>query len=215
MKYQCIIFDCDGVLVDSEPISAKVFAGIMNDLGIDITWEVVFKTLKGGSMAKSIAFVEKQLGGPAPLDIEKTYRARTKIAFQKEMKPIEGIEHVLGDLNIPFCVGSNGPQSKIRLNLALSKLDHFFKDDHIFSAYDIEEWKPKPGLFLHAAEQMNFDPAQCVVIEDSVNGAIAAKAAGIDCFGYARDSDPELFTSHNAVPFHDMKDLIHILSNQS
>lgn len=214
MKYQCIIFDCDGVLVDSEPISAKVFAGIMNDLGIDITWEVVFKNLKGGSMEKSIAFVEKQLGSPSPIDIEKIYRERTKIAYQKDMKPIEGIEQVLRNLTIPFCVGSNGPQSKIKLNLELSKLEHFFKDEHIFSAYDIEEWKPKPGLFLHAAKQMNIDPSLCAVIEDSTNGALAAKTAGIDCFGYARDTEEHLFTTHGANPFHDMNELLALLKNQ-
>ncbi len=207
MDIELIIFDCDGVLVDSELISGKVMSNIFKSLGIDMTPQEVFDEFHGGSMHKTIAFVESKIG-KIPFDLEQEYRQKSFEAYRTEMKPIPGIEEVLSRLNIDKCVGSNGPQSKIKLNLEITGLDRFFKDDHIFSAYDVEKWKPDPTLYLHAASKFDLPPEKCLVIEDSISGAKAAQQAGIRCLGYARDTSAIQFKDVNAVPIHRMEDII-------
>lgn len=189
-KVELIIFDCDGVLVDSELISCRVFTEMIRELGVEISEHRVYQDLVGGSMAKSIAYVEKLIGKP----LEKSfftndYRQRSFEAYKKEMKPVEGIIELITSLTIPYCVGSNGPKDKIRLNLGITGLDQYFKDDHIFSAYDIKKWKPAPDLFLHAATVMGAVPKSCLVIEDSRNGIMAAINAKMHCLGYCPEGD--------------------------
>lgn len=207
MNFELIIFDCDGVLVDSELISSKVLARIFQSIGLDMTARDVFDTLRGGSMDKTIRFVEEKIGGPIPIDLEAEYRVKSFEAYRQEMIPIPGVEDILRELNIDKCVGSNGPHSKIRLNLEVTGLDQYFESEHIFSAYDVDSWKPNPDLYLHAANYFKVDPTQCLVIEDSISGATAAQRAGMTCYGYARDTDPHLFVAVGAIPIIEMKEI--------
>ncbi|GAA4887877.1 HAD-IA family hydrolase [Flaviramulus aquimarinus] len=183
-KYKCVIFDCDGVLVDSEAIGNKVFVDMANELGANIDLNYAIKHYKGGFLKDSINQLSKLLEGHVPDTFETEYRTRSFEAFKKEMKPISGIKPVLDNLKIPFCVASSGPENKIRLNLELAGLLPYFKNN-IFSCYTIQKWKPEPDIFLWSAQTMGYNPSECLVVEDSITGVRAAKRGGFDVFGYA------------------------------
>ncbi len=189
-KYKLVIFDCDGVLVDSEMISAEVIADVIRPLGVNMTTEEAFREFVGGSMSETIIYVEKKMGRPPPIDIEKEYRKRTFEAYKKEMKPVAGVEAILDRLSIKKCVASNGPKNKINFNLEVAGLSKYFEQRQIFSAYDIEIWKPAPDLYLNAARTMGAEPNECIVVEDSVNGLHAASSAGILCLGNSNPLKP-------------------------
>ena len=211
-RVELVIFDCDGVLVDSEAISARVFADVMGRAGVYMEAEEVFNRFKGGSMAQSIAYVESVLGGPAPFDIASAYRKESFEAYRNEMLPVEGIEPILSGLKVPFCVASNGPTNKIKLNLEVSGLDQYFEDRDIFSAYDVQSWKPDPKLFQEAAKSYGISADQVVVVGDSINDVLAAQAGGKKVFGYAPDGDREGMEENGAVVVHSMAELSSILN---
>ena len=189
-NYKLIIFDCDGVLVDSEMISAKVIADVIRPLGIDLSVEESYKTFVGGSMAKTLAYVEERIGKVTNVDIEKEYRRISFEEYQESMRSVNGVIEILENLKIDKCVGSNGPRHKIELNLELTDLKKFFRDETIFSAYDIQKWKPDPGLYLNAARTMGVSAEECIVIEDSVHGLMAARSAGMFCLGNSFHLNP-------------------------
>ena len=207
MDFDLVIFDCDGVLVDSEMISARVFSEVIQGAGIDMSPEEVFTTFKGGSMGASLAYVEDILGGPASFDIEKEYRSACDVAFRNEMRPVAGIQEVLSTVKVSKCVGSNGPRSKINLNLHLTGLDRFFEDKAIFSAYDFQKWKPDPTMFLEAAKSFRCPPNRCLVVGDSIADVNAATAAGLTCYSYAPHGDMEGLESAGGIVFESMFDL--------
>lgn len=193
-EVKLVIFDCDGVLVDSEMISCRVFTEMIRELGVDISESQVYKDLVGGSMAKSIAYVESLLGYKLEREFfTQDYRDRSFEAYKNEMQPVQGITKVLSNLKVPYCVGSNGPQEKIKLNLEITGLDKYFIKERIFSAYDLKKWKPDPALYLHAAEQMKVAPKNCLVVEDSRNGILAAIHAGMQPIGYCPHDDRSRF----------------------
>lgn len=182
-KYKCIIFDCDGVLIDSESIAIGVLVDMANDLGANMNFEESLIGLKGKSLNSCMQLIEDKIGKPLPMNFEPDYRINTFEAFRKNIQPIKGITDVLNKLQIPFCVASSGPENKIRLNLDVTGLlPHF--EGNIFSCYAIQKWKPEPEVYLWAAETMGFKPHECLVIEDSVSGVKGALAGGFDVFGY-------------------------------
>ena len=208
---ELIIFDCDGVLVDSEMISSRVFANILCRAGLQMTPEEAFLQFKGGSIGQSMAYVEKVLGGPPPFDIEGAYRKESFEAYQNEMEAVEGIPEMLDKLTIPICVGSNGPRNKILLNLQLTRLDHHFDDRAIFSAYDFQKWKPDPTMFLEAAKSRNIAPEKSLVVGDSIADVLAAKNAGIPCIGFAPHGDNEGLAKNGAKVIRHMDQLANFL----
>ncbi|WP_138434881.1 HAD family hydrolase [Winogradskyella algicola] len=192
-KYKCIIFDCDGVLVDSEPISNQVMVDLANALGANIDLDYAYQHFKGNSFNECANKISKLITQKLPIDFEEQYRKESYQRFQKEIKPIDGVKDVLQDLKIPFCVASSGPVKKIKLNLELTGLSSFFQDKTIFSCYAIKKWKPDPAVFLWAAETMGFKNDECLVIEDSSIGIEAAISGGFDVFGFtAHDYKDEL-----------------------
>jgi len=202
-----VIFDCDGVLVDSEMISSRVLSEIFADIGLSLSAQDIYEKFRGGSMANTLQYVEDQLDGPIPIDLEGEYRKRSFIAYRDEMQAVDGIETVLQDLQVKKCVGSNGPQSKIKINLEVTGLIQYFNEDAIHSAYDINKWKPLPDLYLYAAKKHLVNPENCLVIEDSLHGAEAAQAAGMSCIGYAADTAADDFKSLGAIPVNDMLEI--------
>ncbi|SHH25260.1 HAD family hydrolase [Winogradskyella jejuensis] len=191
-KYKCIIFDCDGVLVDSEPIGNQVLVDMANELGASIDIEYAFKYFKGNSIYDCIKHISSITNRNLTDDFVSEYRKRSYEAFEKQIKPIEGIKSVIQNLDIPFCVASSGPEKKIILNLGLTGLLPYF-GGKIFSCYTIQKWKPKPDIFLLAAKTMGFLPEECLVIEDSLTGVEAAKKGGFKVFAYtAHDYNDEL-----------------------
>lgn len=182
-KYKCIIFDCDGVLIDSESIAIGVLVDMANELGANMDFKDSLISLKGKSLNLCMQLISNKVNKPLPGDFEKAYRANTFKAFKEKIQPISGIKNVLEQLEIPFCVASSGPENKIRLNLEVTGLLPFF-ENNIFSCYAIQKWKPEPDVFLWAAKTMGFKPKECLIIEDSVSGVTAAKKGGFDVFGY-------------------------------
>lgn len=193
-KYKCIIFDCDGVLIDSESISIGVLVDMANHLGANMNFKESLIRFKGKALNFCMDFIAKRIDQPLPIHFEQDYRINSFEAFRKHIQPITGIKDVVEQLTVPFCVASSGPENKIRLNLEITGLLPFF-EGHIFSCYAIQKWKPEPDIFLWAADTMGFKPSECLVIEDSVSGVKAAKAGGFDVFGYTEhDYDHELKT---------------------
>lgn len=185
MKYELVIFDCDGVLVDSEGLSSKVFAEEIGKLGWQISAREVLQRFKGGKFADALAEIEANITQPMPTDFEQLLRRRTFAAFERDLQPIPGIAQALDDLSLPFCVASNGPRNKIELNLGITDLLPRFTQ-RIFSAYELEIWKPDPAFYLTVAERMGINKEACLVIEDSYAGMQSAKGAGIDVWVYAQ-----------------------------
>lgn len=191
-KYKCIIFDCDGVLVDSEPLSNQVMVDIANALGANINLDYAYTHFKGNSFKACACKISELIQKDVPDNLEADYRARSYQKFKEEIKPIEGIETLLQDLKVPYGVASSGPEDKIKLNLELTGLLPYFIDS-IFSCYTINKWKPNPAVFLWAAKTMGFSPHECLVIEDSLIGVQAALDGGFDVFGFtAHDYKDEL-----------------------
>lgn len=192
-KYKCIIFDCDGVLVDSEPLSNQVMVDLANALGANIDIDYAYKHFKGNSFNACANKISKLITQELPVDLEEQYRQESFKRFKKEIKPIDGIKDVLRDLKIPFCVASSGPINKIELNLELTGLSSFFQKKAIFSCYTIEKWKPDPAIFFWASRAMGFKKEECLVVEDSSIGIEAAIRGGFDVFGFtAHDYRGEL-----------------------
>lgn len=191
-KYKCIIFDCDGVLVDSEPISIQILVDMANSYGANIDLAYGMKHFKGSFFDACKNKITQLTDISIPNSFEADYRKQSFEAFKKNMQPVKGVQDVLNNLSVPFCVASSGPEDKIRLNLGLAGLLPYF-ENNIFSCYAINKWKPDPAVFLWAAETMGFKPSDCLVIEDSLSGVRAAKNGGFDVFGFtAHDYNNEL-----------------------
>lgn len=184
MKWDLIIFDCDGVLVDSEPIANRVFAEEVRKLGIPLSDEESIAQFPGTTMANCIAYVEKKWQVKLPESIVQTFRENSFIAFTKELKEIPGATELVKNLPIAACVASNGPYEKIVHNLTLTHLIRYFPE-RMFSAYQLGRFKPEPHLFLHAAECLGVSPGRCLVVEDSIHGLEAADAAGMGSVFYS------------------------------
>lgn len=213
MKYKCIIFDCDGVLVDSEAISTAVLIAMATEIGVAISMEYVDDNFSGKSLKSAFDEIEKRLGNKLPEHFEKAYRARTYEAFKTQIKPVKGIHEVIDALSVPFCVASSGPPEKIKLNLRTTKLlDHF--EGRIFSSYEIGSWKPDPGIFEHAAAKMGFKPSECVVIEDSIAGVQAARSGGFDVFGFGNLKNQAALEKEGAKVFFEMEELLGMLQTR-
>lgn len=213
MKYKCIIFDCDGVLVDSETIAARVWVEMAKKIGLSISFEKAFNEFTGNSFISIVQYLSEKAKTEIPDDFEKQYRAKTYSAFQADLQPINGIHDVLKNITVPFCVASSGPREKINLNLTKVDLISFFPTDRIFSCYDIRKWKPDPAIYLYAAKQMGFRPEDCVVIEDSTYGAQAAIAGGFDVLIYADKDKKKNFNFEDQIFFDKMEMLNEILTH--
>jgi HAD superfamily hydrolase (TIGR01509 family) len=209
-KYSCIIFDCDGVLVDSEAISAKVFQEMLSELGCELKFELVLDQITGTSMKENLKFFAECAGSELPDGFEKDFRARSFEAFKTDLQPIPGVHELIDKIKIPIGVASSGPVNKIKLNLTtIGLIDKF--GDNIFSSYDIKSWKPEPDIYLHAANQMGFQPNECAVVEDSIAGVKAATAGGFDVYALSNKSMDDTFKSLGAKVFQNMEELGNLL----
>jgi HAD superfamily hydrolase (TIGR01509 family) len=203
-----IIFDSDGVLVDSERIALTVLAQAACEEGATIGLDEAIRSFRGVKMADCVREIERRSGRSVREDFIADVRQATALAFDAELKVVEGIHAVLAEIAVPVCVASNGPMSKLKHTLGLTNLlSHF--EGRIFSAYELGSWKPAPGLFLHAAQTLGVHPSRCVVVEDSLSGILAAKAARMPVLGFTGgDPDIELeLGAAGADLFHRMSDL--------
>ena len=209
-NYKCVIFDCDGVLVDSEPIGNQILVDMANNLGAHIDFGFAMKHFKGSHFKECVAIISKLVTKPVPETFEAEYRRRSLEAFEKHLKPIEGVAKVIEQLQLPFCVASSGMESKMKFNLKLVGLLPYF-ESKMFSCYTIQKFKPEPDVFLWAAKTMGFKPHECVVIEDSLLGVQGALKGGFDVFGFtAHDTNNEL-EGLCTKTFDDMRMLLNML----
>ncbi|MEU6098242.1 HAD family hydrolase [Streptomyces sp. NPDC047079] len=187
MPHDLVIFDNDGVLVDSEPISNRLLAAYLTELGHPTTYEDSIRDYMGSAMHRVHDLVRERTGQRLPDDFDDVFHARVFAEFERELKPVTGVVDVLEKLcadGVPYCVASSGSHERIRVGHRTTGLDRWFDDARIFSSQDVGRGKPAPDLFLHAAERMGFAPERCVVVEDSPLGVRAAVAAGMDVYGF-------------------------------
>lgn len=179
-----VIFDCDGVLVDSEMLSAGVLMGMMTEEGFPLTEEAFRSDFLGRSFAAAALRAKERFGRALPQDFEGRYRDRLFARLEAELKPMEGVSEVLAGLRVPFCLATSSSPRRLALSLRASGLTSFF-EDRCFTASEVQKGKPAPDLFLHAAARMGVAPAHCLVIEDSELGVRAGLAAGMAVWHFA------------------------------
>ncbi|WP_405676200.1 HAD family hydrolase [Streptomyces sp. NBC_01511] len=187
MSYELVIFDNDGILVDSEPLANTILAGYLTELGHPTTYEDSLRDYMGAAVHRVHDLIHERTGQRLPEDFDDTLHRRVFAAFERELMPVEGVTKVLGKLAAdgrPYCVASSGSHERIRVGHRKTGLDRWFEPGTVFSAQDVGRGKPAPDLFLYAAERMGVSPARCVVIEDSPLGVAAARAAGMDVYAF-------------------------------
>ncbi|MET0278039.1 MAG: HAD-IA family hydrolase [Pseudorhodoplanes sp.] len=185
-----IIFDCNGVLVDSEPIATRVVAEALRNIGIDIAPEAVARYFAGRRPADMFADIETASGVRLPAKFPMTVSGAILQRLQDELRPIPHVVHALTWLRGPKCVASSSSPERVRLSLEVTELDRFF-GKNIFSANDVQQGKPAPDLFLHVSARMEVAAKDCLVVEDSPAGVTAAVAAGMTAIGFVGGSHAE------------------------
>jgi HAD superfamily hydrolase (TIGR01509 family) len=180
---ELIIFDCDGVLIDSEAIACRTDSACLAEIGIAMSADEILDRYLGISAAAMCADIERRRGQVLPPDFAETLRIRVAAAFETELAPMAGVEAVLAELPHRRCVASSSAPERLRHSLSVTGLLPLF-DPYVFSATQVPRGKPAPDLFLFAAASMRVAPESCVVIEDSVPGVQAAVAAGMRAIGF-------------------------------
>ena len=208
MRVELVIFDCDGVLIDSEPIANRVIRERLASVGLRLPLQEVMRTFVGNTRAGCIALASRMLGRPLPPDFGAQWDEALYAALRAEVKPVDGVPELLASMKTPYCVASNGEPERMRIALEAAGLLHFVKDT-LFTASEVKHPKPAPDLFLHAARHMKVAARDAVVVEDTVTGVKAAVAAKMKVFGYAGapHADASALKSAGAVPFTSMGEL--------
>lgn len=210
-----VIFDCDGVLVDSEPISCRVMAEALTAEGLPYSTEECMRDYMGRAWDDSLRIIEEKLGHPPADGFTESFRARRDAALAEEVAPIDGVREATEAIEAERCVASSGTHQKIRLTLGTTGLLPLF-EGRIFSAAEVEHGKPAPDLFLHAARTLGHEPGECAVVEDTVVGIEAARRAGMTALGYI-DNVPESALARAGADrtFDHMRDLPGLLNSPS
>lgn len=212
-----VVFDCDGVLVDTEPVANRLLVSLLAEEGFHLSYEECRRLFVGRTMQAVQDHVEAALQRQLGADWPTYVRDRTLAAFAEGIEPVAGAGEVLRGLKargLPFCVASSGRFEKMRFTLGATGLLPLV-EDVLFSAEEVAHGKPAPDLFLHAAARMGHEPCNCLVIEDSVPGVQAAVAAGMDVIGYAGDphADGEALKKEGAHVIFDMSALMDLIGN--
>jgi HAD superfamily hydrolase (TIGR01509 family) len=209
VAFDLIIFDCDGVLVDSEPLVNAVEADLFTRLGLPLTPEESCAMFKGKTVADVITIVEETLGRTPTHEWSYDWGMATALSLVRGLRAVPGVRDLIEGLTLreqSICVASQSPPARVALSLMLTDLDKFF-DGRIYTASMVKRPKPAPDLFLHAAEACDSRPAACAVIEDSPSGVAAARTAGMVVFGFAARENASILATAGARVFHSMSEL--------
>ena len=180
-RIDAVLFDCDGVLVDSERLAVECIVELAACHGVELDFEEALDRFTGARMADTVREIEKRAGRAVPGGFEDRLRARMAAEFETRLEPMDGAAALVEALDVPCCVVSNGPRAKMEVTLRVTGLlEHFA--GRIVSAYEVGVWKPDPALFLHAARLLGVAPGHCAVVEDSRYGIAAGVAAGMQVF---------------------------------
>ena len=183
-KIECVIFDCDGVLVDSEMLSAGVLKAMTAEQGMALSDAMFRDVFLGRSFVNGKARAKTVLNFDLPDDFENQYRERLFVELTQKLRPMSGIEVVLSTLRTPYCVATGSSPKRLALSLEVAGLNSYFEGNR-FTSSEVVHGKPAPDLCFYAAEKMNIPPQNCLVIEDSEIGILAAKAAGMEVWHFA------------------------------
>ncbi|WP_050479899.1 HAD family hydrolase [Herbaspirillum rhizosphaerae] len=190
--FDLVLFDCDGTLVDSEVVVADAWSQYVERYGVTLTAQEALQQFRGTSMKLCLARIEELHGAPLPAVFEQELRGVMTEMLSERLQPINGALDMVQALSMPFCLASNAPRTKIELCLRVTGMLPYFAG-RIFSAYDVQKWKPDPALFLHAAASLGAAPHRCAVVEDSLPGIQAGLAAGMTVFALQpEDHIPDL-----------------------
>jgi HAD superfamily hydrolase (TIGR01509 family) len=204
-SFDLVIFDCDGVLVDSERLAVRTEVEILSGLGWPLTEADIVERFVGRSAAYMQKEIERHLG--RSIDWEAEFEPRYREVFERDLVAVPGIVEALDQITSPVCVASSGSHDKMRFTLGKTGLFDRF-DGRIFSVDQVEQGKPAPNIFLLAADQMGAPPGRCAVVEDSVSGVTAGLAAGMGVFAFAGGvTGSEALSIQGAVVFDDMREL--------
>lgn len=183
-RFDLVIFDCDGVVVDSERIVHEVFGEFLRRLGLRLSTREMHEQFLGRRLADCVAIAERLTGKSVPAAVLEAYKAERDRVLRERVQPVEGVRAVLEGLEVPYCIASSGDHAKMQTTLGATGLLPLF-EGRLFSATEVANGKPAPDVFLHAARRMGADPARTAVVEDSVNGVLAGRAAGMTVLGFA------------------------------
>lgn len=181
-SFELVIFDCDGVLVDSERPANEVFRQMLNELGLSLSLEDMFDHFVGLSLPQCMNVVAEMLGTAPPADFLQNLTQRTT-AVLSTVQPVAGVPDLLHKIALPYCVASNGEPEHVRLSLQVANLLHHI-GDRVFCASEVGRPKPAPDVYLHAAAAFNVLPSACAVVEDTPTGVQAGVSAGMHVFGF-------------------------------
>jgi len=209
-SFDLVIFDNDGVVVDSELLANRVLSDLLTEHGHPTSVEESIRDYMGGTLSGVRSIIRGQSGQELPDDFDALYHRRLFEAFSTDLRPVPGIQSVFDRLDIPFCLASSGTLDRIVRSLTVTGLLHYF-GDRIFSAEQVANGKPAPDLFLHAASEMAVPISRCIVVEDSPNGVAAARAAGMTVLGYVALT-PAARLSQADATFASMQELLPLLS---
>jgi phosphoglycolate phosphatase len=212
-SFDLAIFDCDGVLVDSEPLANQVFVELVREHGFDIDEPAYLRKFSGITLPDRIQTTATELKWNPPSNFHHVFNKRLAILTRKKLQPVPDIHDLLKSLPVPVCVASNGSREEIDLRLELSGLTTIF-GDAIFSGMEVANPKPAPDVYLAAASSFAIPPARCLVVEDSIPGVTAAVRAGMQVYGHAAFTPAEQLKEAGAVPFNNMAELKEILAQE-
>ena len=204
---EAVFFDCDGTLVDSEVICSRAYVHMFKTFGITLDLEEIFKRFKGVKLYEIIDIINQEHGTTLEKSaLEPVYRAEVARLFDTELEVIDGANALIDAVNIPMCIVSNGPVSKMQHSLGkLGMLHHF--PEKLFSGYDIQRWKPDPALMFHAAEAMQVKAENCILVDDSSAGAQSGIAAGMEVFYFCADPHNQPIDHPKVTTFTDLAEL--------
>lgn len=204
--FELVIFDCDGVLADSEPVANVVFSEMLNELGLAVTLEDMYRDFMGRSLSTCMQTVRSRFGRPPPPNFAGELKQHTHEAFLTSLSPVCGVVGALDQIRIPYRVVPSGDHEKMRLTLGLTGLLERF-DGNLFSVTQVDRGKPRPDVFLYAAKRMGAIPARTTVVEDTEIGVQAGVAEGLTVFAYAGLSNPEKLSQAGGIVFKKMERL--------
>jgi HAD superfamily hydrolase (TIGR01509 family) len=211
-KIDLVIFDCDGVLVDSEPLIRTALRKTMSDADLPVPDDAKILHYRGLSSATVVRMIEGEFHVALP-DFGDAWRAQILQQITSSARPIPGVIKALAQIDHAICVASSGEPEKIATSLRVAGMSNFF-GNNLFSATQVPNGKPAPDLFLFAAKTMGVPPERCIVVEDAVPGVQGAVAAGMQVLGFAHESDANELAGAGAVTFDSMRELPSLLTGR-
>lgn len=217
-KVHCVIFDCDGVLINSEPLCCQALVNVFSSYDPSVSYDDFQKHFQGGKIADILRDTRDRLGLKIRLDdLEPMYREQTQVLFQASLKASKGVETLLAQLEqqgTQFCVVSNSPKNKIHYYLKLTGLDSQFEGS-VFSAFDANSWKPDPDLLLYAAMNMGFSPEECLYVDDTIKGVEAGMRSGIKTVHLRASPYQAKYAGEQTIEINDISELMSLVNNST